>query len=253
MSEGGRGDLIPEEGIRLQKLLAEAGIGSRRYCESLIDAGRVRVDGRVARVGERVIPGRQKVTVDGVPLRPLQERRYIILNKPPGYITTARDTHGRPTVMELLKEEVRVFPVGRLDKDTRGLLLLTNDGYLAQKLMHPRWGVEKTYLVQAEGYLTDGALARLRRGIRLEEGTTAPAKVRVLARKGDRCLLEFTVHEGKKRQIRRMCAAVGLKVLDLVRTRFGPLQLKGLKEGEYRHLTPSEVRELYQAAHAGPP
>lgn len=231
---------------RLQKVLAECGLGSRRRCEELIEAGRVRVNGRKARLGDRVNPERDRVTVDGIPLQPKGEKKYILLNKPAGYITTVRDTRGRATVMDLIHEEGRLFPVGRLDKDTRGLLLLTNDGYLAQRLLHPSMGVEKTYLVRAEGYLTMQGLTRLRKGIRLEEGMTAPAKVRVLARKGNQCLLEFTIHEGKKRQIRRMCAAVGLRVLDLVRTRFGPLDLHELAEGSYRHLTSREIAKLLE-------
>lgn len=233
-------------GIRLQKVLAEAGLGSRRRCEKLIEDGRVMVNGKPARLGDRVDPKRDRITVDGIPVKPGTEKKYFLLNKPPGYITSVKDTRGRPTVMDLIREEGRLFPVGRLDKDTRGLLLITNDGYLAHKLLHPSRGVEKTYLVQAEGYLTPQGLTRLRKGIRLEEGITAPAKVRMLARKGNRCLLEFTLHEGKKRQIRRMCAAVGLKVVDLVRTRFGPLDLRGVKEGSYRPLTPQEVRKLME-------
>lgn len=233
-------------GVRLQKFLAEAGLGSRRRCEKLIEDGRVEVNGQRAFLGDRVDPDRDRVTVDGIPVRAGEEKKYFLLNKPPGYITTVKDPRGRPTVMDLVREEGRLFPVGRLDRDTRGLLLITNDGYLAHRLLHPSRGVEKTYLVEAEGYLTPQALARLRKGVRLEEGMTAPAKVRVLAKKGDRCLLEFRIHEGKKRQIRRMCAAVGLRVKDLVRTRFGPLDLRGLREGEYRPLTPEEVRELLE-------
>ncbi|MBC7253973.1 MAG: rRNA pseudouridine synthase [Actinobacteria bacterium] len=243
---GGEASAGGTAGLRLQKFLAEAGLGSRRRCERLIEDGRVAVNGRTARLGDRVDPQRDRVTVDGIPVSAEGEKKYFLLFKPPGYITTVRDNRGRPTVMDLVHEEGRLFPVGRLDKDTRGLLLITNDGYLAHKLLHPSRGVEKTYLVQAEGYLTPQGLSRLRKGIRLEEGTTAPAKVRVLAKKGDRCLLEFTLHEGKKRQIRRMCAAVGLEVRDLIRTRFGPLDLRGVKEGEYRPLTPEEVRELME-------
>jgi len=238
---------------RLQKVLAECGLGSRRRCEELIEAGRVMVNGKAARLGDRVDPERDRITVDGIPLQPKGEKVYILLNKPAGYITTARDTRGRATVMDLVHEECRLFPVGRLDKDTRGLLLLTNDGYLAQRLLHPSMGVEKTYLVRAEGYLSAQRLARLRKGIRLEEGVTAPAKVKVLARKGDQCLLELTIHEGKKRQIRRMCAAVGLRVVDLVRKRFGPLDLRGVAEGSYRHLTPREVASLLEMEGEGGP
>jgi pseudouridine synthase len=236
--------MAPEE--RLQKVMAAAGLGSRRKCESIIEAGRVKVNGRPARLGDRVDTGRDRVEVDGIPLDLDVDRKYFLLNKPAGYITTVRDYRKRPTVMDLIHEKERLFPVGRLDKDTRGLLLITNDGYLAQKLTHPSHGVEKTYTVEAEGYLTQQGLSRLRKGIRLEEGVTEPARVKVLARKGDRCILEITVHEGKKRQIRRMCAAVGLKVKDLIRNRLGPLDLKGLEEGGYRPLTSQETRKLLE-------
>ena len=226
-------------------------MGSRRRCEAIIEAGRVKINGRVAELGDRVDRQRDAVCVDDIPLELEVEKKYFLLNKPAGYITTVRDGRGRPTVMDLVREEGRLFPVGRLDRDTRGLLLLTNDGYLAQKLMHPSHGVEKTYVVELEGFLSPQALARLRRGIRLEEGMTAPAKVRVLAKGGDRCLLEITVHEGRKRQIRRMCAAVGLRVVDLVRTRLGPLDLKGVEEGSYRPLTPAEVERLLGSTSRG--
>ena len=236
---------------RLQKVLAAAGLGSRRKCEAMISSGRVEVNGERAELGDRVEVGSDEVRVDGIPIDLEVEKRYYLLNKPPGYITTVKDTRKRSTVMDLIHEEARLFPVGRLDKDTRGLLLLTNDGYLAQRLTHPSHGVEKTYTVQAEGYLSDQGLARLRKGIRLEEGMTAAAKVKVLARKGDRCVLEITIHEGKKRQIRRMCAAVGLRVTDLVRTRLGPLDLKGVAEGSYRQLTRAEVKQLLELEEGG--
>jgi 23S rRNA pseudouridine2605 synthase len=229
---------------RLQKFMAAAGLGSRRRCESIIEAGRVKVNDQVASLGDRVDPERDLVTVDDIPLDLDIEKSYFLLNKPSGYITTVKDYRKRPTVMDLIHEEGRLFPVGRLDKDTRGLLLITNDGYLAQRLTHPSHGVEKTYTIEAEGYLTQQGLARLRKGVKLDEGTTAPAKVKVLAKKGDRCILEMTIHEGKKRQVRRMSAAVGLKVTELIRTRLGSLDLKGLEEGGYRSLTPEEVRDL---------
>ena len=224
--------------------MAAAGLGSRRKCESIIEAGRVKINDQVASLGDRVDTERDMVTVDGIPLDFDVVKKYFLLNKPAGYITTVKDHRKRPTVMDLIHEEGRLFPVGRLDKDTRGLLIITNDGYLSQRLTHPSHGVEKTYTVEAEGYLTQQELARLRKGVRLEEGTTAPAKVKVLAKKGDRCILEMTIHEGKKRQIRRMNAALGLKVKELIRTRMGPLDLKGLEEGSYRPLTSEEVREL---------
>jgi 23S rRNA pseudouridine2605 synthase len=229
---------------RLQKVMAAAGLGSRRRCESIIEAGRVKVNGQVASLGDRVDQEQDLVTVDDIPLDLDVEKSYFLLNKPAGYITTVKDYRKRPTVMDLIHEEGRLFPVGRLDKDTRGLLLITNDGYLAQRLTHPSHGVEKTYTIEAEGYLTQQGLARLRKGVQLEEGTTAPAKVKVLAKKGDRCIMEMTIHEGKKRQVRRMSAAVGLKVTELIRTRLGSLNLKGLEEGSYRPLAPEEVRDL---------
>ncbi len=230
--------------MRVQKILAGAGLGSRRQCEELIVEGRVKVNDRVAKLGDKADPERDIIYLDGVPLDLRTEKKYFLLNKPPGYITTVSDPQGRPTVMDLIREEGRFFPVGRLDKDTRGLLLITNDGHLAQRVMHPRFGMSKTYTVLAEGYLTPGKLKRLREGVELEDGITIPAKVRVLGRYGDRVLLEITLKEGRKRQVRRMCAAVGLKVLDLVRTRLGPLDLSGVPEGSYRELTPEEVRAL---------
>jgi len=236
--------MSPEE--RLQKVMAAAGLGSRRKCEAIIEAGRVEVNGVRAAIGDRVDAERDLVTVDGIPLETNEEKKYFLLNKPAGYITTLKDTRGRRTVMELIHEKERLFPVGRLDRDTRGLLLVTNDGYLAHRLMHPSHGIEKTYVVEAEGELSPGGLAALRKGIDLEEGMTAPAKVKVLAEKGGRCILELTIHEGKKRQIRRMCAAVGLEVKDLLRTRLGPLDLKGLEEGRYRPLSADEIRNLLE-------
>ncbi len=232
---------------RLQKAMAAAGLGSRRKCEGIIESGRVEVNGRTAALGDRVDLERDRVTVDGIPLEPIGERKYFLLNKPPGYITTLKDTRGRPTVMELINEEERLFPVGRLDRATRGLLIVTNDGYLAHKLMHPSHGIEKTYVVDAEGELTSKGLAVMRKGITLQEGKTAPSKVRVLAKEKGACLLQVTIHEGKKRQVRRMCAAVGLEVRDLVRTRLGPLDLTGVREGAYRPLSKDEVERLLEA------
>lgn len=239
------------EGERLQKALAAAGLGSRRRCEEMIERGRVSVNGRTAALGDRVEVSRDRVCVDGVPVEMQVEKKYFLLNKPPGYITTVKDTRGRATVMQLIHEEGRLFPVGRLDRDTRGLLLVTNDGYLAHRLLHPSRGVEKTYVVRANGRLAARGLARLRGGIRLEEGTTAEARVKVLGEDAEGCLLEMTIHEGRKRQVRRMCAAVGLEVTDLIRTRFGPLDLKGVEEGGYRPLGEGEVRGLYEIDEGG--
>lgn len=231
---------------RLQKVLAAAGLGSRRRCEEIISAGRVNVNGRTASLGDRVDPERDEISVDGVLIDPMVEKKYLLLNKPPGYVTTVRDTRGRPTVMDLVKGEGRVFPVGRLDLETRGLLLLTNDGYLAHRVMHPSYAIDKTYLVTAEGRLGRRGLAQLREGVPLEEGVTAPARVRVLENQGGRCVLEMTIHEGRKRQVRRMCAGVGLRVTDLVRIRLGHLDLKGVEEGSYRALSREEVEPFLE-------
>lgn len=229
---------------RLQKALAAAGLGSRRRCEDMIEAARVKVNGRTATLGDRIDLEKDRVEVDDMSIELNIEKKYFLLNKPAGFITTVKDTRGRPTVMDLIKEGERLFPVGRLDKDTKGLLIITNDGYLAQKMMHPRHGVEKTYVVEGKGYLANQGLQKLRKGMRLEDGMTQPARVRVMRRSGDHVLLEVTIHEGKKRQVRRMLAAVGLKVLELIRTKVGPLSLKGVEEGSYRPLTPAEVRKL---------
>jgi 23S rRNA pseudouridine2605 synthase len=235
---------------RVQKLLARAGLGSRRACETLITAGRVTIDGVRAELGDRADPERQRIEVDGVPLAVRPGVVYYLLNKPAGVVTTARDPQGRPTVLELVPATPRVFPVGRLDLETEGLLILTNDGDLAQLLAHPRHGIDKTYLVEVEGSAGDAAIARLRSGVDLEDGRTAPARVRLVSRAAGRSALELTIHEGRKRQVRRMCAAVGLRVTRLVRTRIGRLADNRLGPGTWRPLLPSEVRALYSAAHS---
>jgi len=236
------------EGIRLQKVLAQAGLGSRRTCEDLIEARRVRVNGAVAELGRRVDPEHDVVEVDGAQIGVRAGLVHYLLNKPAGVITTASDTHGRATVLDLVPDEPRVFPVGRLDADTEGLLLLTNDGDLAHRLTHPSYGVDKEYLVEVAGEPKPGAIRRLREGLDLEDGRTAPAKVALL---GDR-LIRITIHEGRNRQVRRMCDAVGHPVVRLVRTRIGPLAERHLAPGEWRALTQDEVRALERAAAARP-
>jgi 23S rRNA pseudouridine2605 synthase len=231
------------DGVRLQKVLAQAGLGSRRTCEDLIEAGRVRVNGEVAVLGRRVDPEVDVVEVDRAQIGVRQGLVHLLLNKPTGVITTAEDTHGRRTVLDLVPDEPRVFPVGRLDADSEGLLLLTNDGDLAHRLTHPSFGVSKEYLVEVEGVPSRGAVRRLREGVELEDGLTRPAKVAVL---GDG-LLRITIHEGRNRQVRRMCDAVDHPVRRLVRTRIGPLADRRLKPGEWRPLTTAEVRALERA------
>ena len=231
-------------GDRLQKVLAAVGLGSRRHCEELIAEGRVTVDGEVADLGRRVDPATARIEVDGVPLSVRPGLVYYLLNKPRGVVTTASDPHGRPTVVGLVPPEPRVFPVGRLDADTEGLLLLTNDGDLAHRLTHPSFGVEKEYLAEVEGTPTRGELRRLREGVDLDDGLTAPARVALVAPR----VVRIVIHEGRTRQVRRMCAAVGHPVVRLVRTRIGPLADRGLAPGHWRPLTVAEVRSLEEAA-----
>jgi 23S rRNA pseudouridine2605 synthase len=241
----------PQEGggaLRLNKALSAAGLGSRRAVEELVRAGRVSVDGQVvADLGRRVDPARDRVEVDGSRVVLDQRRRYWLLNKPPGVVSTAADPEGRPTVVGLVPEEPRVFPVGRLDRDTEGLLLLTNDGPLAYRLTHARYGVEKRYLAEVERLPAD-APARLRRGVQLEDGPARPARVRVVAAAGRRQMVEVVLVEGRNREVRRLLDAVGAPVRRLVRTGVGPVRLRGLAPGEYRALRPDEIRGLYRAA-----
>ena len=231
-------------GDRLQKVLARFGVGSRRVCEELIAGGRVTVNGVVPVLGRRVDTAVDRVELDGVPL-PIQPGLvHYLVNKPPGVVSTAEDTHGRPTVVSLVPDRPRVFPVGRLDMDSEGLLILTNDGELTHRLTHPSFGVPKEYLVQVDGEPTSGEVRRLREGIDLDDGPTAPAQVAVVAP----TLLRIVIHEGRNRQIRRMAEAVGHPVIRLVRTRIGPLTDLSLGPGAYRRLTFDEVRGLAAAA-----
>ncbi len=225
---------------RLQKVLARVGFGSRRACEELIADGRVTVNGLPVELGARVDATVDAVAVDGVPIGVAPGLVHYLLNKPAGIVTTAHDPQGRPTVVELVPNEPRVFPVGRLDADSEGLLILTNDGDLAHRLTHPSFGVDKEYLVTVEGTPSRGALRRLRQGVELDDGITAPAKVATLAPH----LLGITIHEGRNRQIRRMCDAVGHPVTRLVRHRIGPVSDTKLPPGAWRSLTPVEVRDL---------
>lgn len=232
---------------RLQKVLAAAGFGSRRRCEDLIREGRVSVNGQAAELGMSVDPASDRILVDGRPAgaRALARRVYVMLNKPKGYVSTVKDEAGRPTVMDLVRNiPERVFPVGRLDRDTEGLLILTNDGELAYALTHPSHEVEKVYVASVEQPPSETSLARLREGVDLEDGRTAPAKAKLLS--DGRVML--TVREGRKHQVRRMLYAVGHPVLDLRRVRVGPLELGKLPSGSYRHLMRREVEALQKAA-----
>lgn len=233
--------------MRLQKWLAHCGCGSRRACEQLIQQGRVAVNGIPAALGTKVDPTRDTITVDGTLLRPPQSRPvYLMLYKPRGYITTRKDPHAPRTVMELLKDApAQVFPVGRLDADSEGLLLFTNDGVFANRLMHPRYKLPKTYLVWVQGIPSSRVLEQLREGVPLEDGTTAPAQVKPIRSKDGQTLLEIVLYEGRKRQIRRMCQAVGHPVQRLKRVAIGNLRLpRDLKPGQWRPLTDTELKLL---------
>jgi 23S rRNA pseudouridine2605 synthase len=231
--------------MRLAKYLAHAGVASRRAAEDLIRAGRVTVDGeRVADLG-RQVDASAEVRVDGAVVGGPEERAVWMVNKPAGVLSTARDTHGRPTVVDLVPSAARLYPVGRLDADTTGLILLTNDGELANRLLHPRYEVRRTYVARVSGGpVSESALRALRSGVQLSDGVTAPADVRAL---GDGSL-ELVLHEGRKRQVRRMCEAVGHPVVSLSRVAFGPLALGGLAEGKARRLGAGEVSALRTAA-----
>ncbi|GFE58876.1 pseudouridine synthase [Geobacter sp. AOG1] len=235
---------------RLQKLLSQAGIASRREAETLIVAGRVTVNGQVVtELGTKADPLTDQITVDGKPVRPVDAKIYLLLYKPVGYLTTLKDPEGRPIVTDLLKDVTsRVYPVGRLDYNTEGLLLLTNDGEWANRLAHPRHEVEKEYLVRVRGKATPDQIKRLAAGVELEDGRTAPAKVFLASESDNNSWLSVTIHEGRNRQVRRMCEAVSLAVVRLKRIRYGFLELGDLQPGEHRHLSPAEVERL---AHPG--
>jgi 23S rRNA pseudouridine2605 synthase len=229
---------------RLQRILARAGYGSRRACEELIVEGRVTLNGTPATLGDRADPVEDEVRVDGLEVNLDPNVKYYALHKPPGVVTTMRDPQGRPDIRDFLPEGPRVFPVGRLDRDTEGLLLLTNDGDLANALTHPRFGVEKEYLAEVEGVPTPKHIVQLRRGVGLEDGDALAKSARVAGRSGDRGAVRLVMTEGRKREVRRLLAAVGLPVTRLVRVRVGPIRLGGLPPGERRELTHDEVVAL---------
>ena len=239
--------------LRLNRFLAEAGLGARRKVERLIEEGRVAVNGRIVKeYGYRVNPKEDIVTVDGKVVE-IQPKVYIAFNKPKNILTTMRDERGRPTVYDVLPiRDLRVFPVGRLDRASRGLLLLTNDGELAYRLLHPKYHVDKRYIVEVEGSPSEDKLNKLRRGIYLyPEGKTLPCTIRVLERSKWRTKLEVILREGRKRQIRRMFKKIGHPVKELIRVAVGPITLKGLPEGHFRYLTPEEVRMLKEMVGLG--
>lgn len=231
---------------RLQKLLAQAGIASRRSAELFITSGRVTVNNiTVTELGSKADPAKDRILVDGKPITFPEKKIYLLLNKPAGYVTTMRDPEGRPIVTDLIKDiKERLFPVGRLDFNTEGLLLLTNDGNWANTLAHPRHEVSKEYHVKVRGEVSADTLSKLSNGIKLDDGWTAPAKVELLRVIGKNSWISISIHEGRYRQVRRMCEAAGLLVARLTRTRYGELNIGLLKPGEYRYLTTDEVRGI---------
>ena len=239
-----------EAGERLQKVLARVGVASRRAVEDLIKAGRVTVNGRPAELGMRVQSDRDEVTIDGVPVGLATDLTYLVLHKPTGVVTTARDTHGRPTALDLVPSDPRVFPVGRLDQDTSGLLLLTNDGEFANRIAHPRYEVSKTYVAEIRGKATRAHARKLEAGIELTDGPARAEDVRIRASGGGRALVELVVREGRNRLVRRMLDAIGLDVVSLVRTAVGPIRLGRLSAGQWRHLKRTEILELGRSAQA---
>jgi 23S rRNA pseudouridine2605 synthase len=247
------GESEAPQGERLARFLAHAGVASRRHAEALIAAGRVRVnDELVTTQGVRIDPEHDRVSVDGKPVQVSRRHIYILLHKPEGYLSTMHDPQGRPTVLDLLPSELRklrIYPVGRLDRDTSGLLLLTNDGDFALHLSHPRYEQEKHYEALVQGHPGSDALAKLRHGVAITEDdghvyVTSPARVRVLRHAGAQSWLSIIIHEGHKRQVRRMCEAVEHPVLHLVRVAIGPLTLQGVQSGQWRYLTCDEVTSL---------
>ena len=231
---------------RLQKFLAHAGIASRRMCENIIKSGRVKVNGKtVCEPGFKIDPQNDKVQVDGQYVKHKQKNIYLMLNKPRGYVSTVKDERGRKTVLDLVKHiDERVYPVGRLDYRSEGLLILTNDGDLTYFLTHPKNKIPKTYRVRVRGVPSMDKLEKLASGVELEDGRTSPAKISLIDILKGNALLEITITEGKNRQIRRMCEHIGHPVLRLVRTRIGPLELRKLPSGKVRELTQKELKML---------
>lgn len=230
---------------RLHKVLAQAGIDSRRAAEEMILAGRVEVNGqRCTLLGTKVDPEHDAISVDGRPIPRRVRKVYLMLNKPPGFITTMSDPQNRPTVMDLVPRNSRIYPIGRLDANSEGLILLTNDGDFANLLAHPRYSYEKEYHVAVPGMVREEDLQALREGVVIEGGRTSPAKVRVLSSDGKITWLSITIHEGRNRQVRRMLHSLGYRVDRLMRVRIGPLWLGSLPRGACRNLTPAEMRKM---------
>lgn len=235
--------------VRLQKFLAESGVASRRKSEEFIESGKVKVNGHVASIGDKINPKKDTVTVSGKKIVKQKENTYIMLHKPRGFITTMSDEMDRKCVAELIKDvKCRVFPVGRLDRDSEGMLLFTNDGEFANALTHPTKHVPKTYRVTVRPSISEEQLTALTEGVIIDDRKTAPAEIHVVTKEENRVVLEIILYEGRNRQIRKMCEEVGLEVARLKRTAIGSIKLGMLKQGSWRHLTDDEVRKLMIAA-----
>ncbi len=234
--------------IRLQKFMAECGVASRRKCEQLIEEGKVKVNGHVASLGTKINPKKDLVTLRGKRIGRQESPRYIMLNKPRGYVTTVADELGRKTVMDLMGEvKERVYPVGRLDKDSEGLLLMTNDGALANALTHPSYGIVKTYRVTVRGSVEDEVLQSLQNGVEIDSGKTAPCEITPVVESAERTVLEFRIHEGKNREIRKMLELFSLEVIRLKRTAIAGVKLGMLKTGDFRDLNENEIKKLFHS------
>lgn len=233
--------------MRLQKYMADCGIASRRACEAIIESGRVNVNGKkITELGSRIDPNYDKVTVDGIPIEPVRKKYYIMLNKPVGYITSSHDQFGRKTVLDLISADIkdRLYPVGRLDYDSEGLLFLTNDGDFAQKLMHPSSVIDKSYQVTVHKEVLPETANILRCGVIIDGVMTAPAKIKIDAATNLETKMTIIIHEGRNRQIRKMCEAVGHEVISLKRIAVGDIALGNLPRGKWRHLNPAEINKL---------
>jgi 23S rRNA pseudouridine2605 synthase len=249
MSAGKRSLFLEQKEVRLQKFISECGVDSRRKAEVLIYEGHVKVNGRVSKIGDTVNPVKDRVTIDGKLIKPNKEKIYIALNKPRGYVTTLNDEFGRKNVTDLITGiDTRLYPVGRLDKDSEGLLLLTNDGTFANALTHPSRHVAKVYRVSVNPEITEQQLLKIEQGIELDGVKTAPAKAKLIRQEKGRAVVEITLYEGKNRQLRRMCESLGLEVARLSRIAVGNVKLGGLASGEYRELEPNELKSLFKAA-----
>lgn len=240
---------MAEDKVRLQKFMSECGVASRRKSEELIESGKVRVNGAVASLGDKINPKKDTVTVNGKKIVKQKEHKYIMLHKPRGFITTMSDEMERKCVAQLISDvPQRVYPVGRLDRDSEGLLLFTNDGEFANALTHPKKHVSKTYRVTVRPGITDEQLSAITEGIIIDDRKTVPAEVRVVTKEENRVVLEIILYEGRNRQIRKMCEQLGLEVARLKRTAIGSVKLGMLKQGDWRELTEDEVRKLMLAA-----